>query len=106
MKHIYVRNLTHLKNLMTTGRYFRVINHKFRKDVEGLIRVVGHVQKNAVYSKIKDQPNHKYSLCNYEKGLRTDFEKASMYIFGETIKVREQPGSNEILYEFEVLCDD
>jgi len=106
MKRIYVRNLTHLKNLMTTGRYFRVINHKFRKDVEGLIRVVGHVQKNAVYSKIKDQPNHKYSLCNYEKGLRTDFEKASMYIFGETIKVREQPGSNEILYEFEVLCDD
>ncbi|MBQ6856316.1 MAG: hypothetical protein IJO13_04345 [Lachnospiraceae bacterium] len=106
MKRIYVRNLTHLKNLMTTGRYFRVLNHKFRKDVEGLIRVVGHVQKNAVYSKIKDQPNHKYSLCNYEKGLRTDFEKASMYIFGETIKVREQPGSNEILYEFEVLCDD
>ncbi|MBO5127940.1 MAG: hypothetical protein J6D10_10260 [Clostridia bacterium] len=106
MKRIYVRNLTHLKNLMTTGRYFRVINHKFRKDVEGLIRVVGHVQKNAVYSKIKDQPNHKYSLCNNEKGLRTDFEKASMYIFGETIKVREQPGSNEILYEFEVLCDD
>ena len=106
MKRIHVRNLTHLKNLMTTGRYFRVINHKFRKDVEGLIRVVGHVQKNAVYSKITEQPNHQYSLCNYEKGLRTDFEKASMYIFGETIKVREQPGSNEILYEFEVLCDD
>ena len=68
MKRIYVRNLAHLKSLMTTGRCFRVINHAFRKDVEGLIRVVGHVQKNAAYSKIKDQPNHKYSLCNYESG--------------------------------------
>lgn len=103
MKRIHVRNLAHLKSLMTTGRCFRVINHAFRKDVEGLIRIVGHVQKNAVYSKIKDQPNHKYSLCNYEKGLRTDFEKASMYIFGETIKVKENADSNAILYEFEVL---
>ena len=103
MKCIHVRNLAHLKSLMTTERCFRVINHAFRKDVEGLIRIVGHVQKNAVYSKIKDQPNHKYSLCNYEKGLRTDFEKASMYIFGETIKVKENADSNAILYEFEVL---
>jgi len=68
MKRIHVRNLAHLKSLMTTGRCFRVISHKFRKDVEGLIRVVGHVQKNEVYSKIKNQPNHKYSLCNYESG--------------------------------------
>lgn len=105
MNRIHVRNLAHLKSLMTTGRCFRVIKHAFRKDVEGLIRVVGHVQKNAVYSKIKDQPNHKYSLCNYEKGLRTDFEKASMYIFGETIKVKENANSDTILYEFEVLED-
>ena len=68
MKRIHVRNLAHLNSLMTTGRCFCVISHKFRKDVEGLIRVVWHVQKNAVYSKIKDQPNHKYSLCNYESG--------------------------------------
>lgn len=103
MNRITVKNLAHLKSLMTTGRCFRVIYHAFRKDVEGLIRVIGHVQKNAVYSKIKDQPNHRYSLCNYEKGLRTDFEKASMYIFGDTIKVKENADSDDILYEFEVL---
>jgi len=106
MTRIPVKNLAHLKSLMTTGRCFRVIYHAFRKDVEGLIREIGHVQKNAVYSKIKDQPNHKYSLCNYEKGLRTDFDKASMYIFGETVKVRDHAGSDEILYEFEVLSSD
>lgn len=47
----------------------------------GLTRVVTTVQTVGFYSKIKDQPDHPFSTCNYGKGFYTDFGKAGNYIF-------------------------
>ena len=72
----------------------------------GLTRVVTTVQANCFYSKIKDHPEHKYSIVNHGMGFRSDFQKAGMYKFnGSSITVMD-PGSAEpkVLYEMEVYA--
>lgn len=99
-----INNLEHLKLTLEKGATFRIVQHKKRPDTVGLVRVVDSVQSNTIYTKIQNQPEHKISLCNGGRGLRMDFEKASYYRFGVTVKVYENPGKDEsLLYEFEVL---
>lgn len=101
MARIKVKNLTHLKRLLQPGAQYRTLRHAIHPDYVGLIRVVSTVHGNAVYCKIKDQPDHKLSKCNYGKGVRTDFEKASRYRFGDTVMVTDALG--RFMYEFEVI---
>ena len=96
-----IKNLAELKRIIKPGTEVKALSHKFHPDIVGLTRVITEVQTNAFYSKVKNQPDHKYSDCNYGKGFRTDIEKASGYIFdGTTIKIldsRAKDGS--------VLCE-
>ena len=79
-------------------------SHSKHPALVGLVRVVTEVQTNAYYSVVKDQPTHQYSTCNYGKGFRSDFEKASNYLFeGTTIKVLDRRSSDgSVLYEMEL----
>lgn len=101
MKTTPVKNLAHLKRLLQKGATYRITAHNIHPKYVGLIREVKIVQTNAVYSKIKDQPDHPYSQSNYGKGVYTPFEKADQYIFGDTVSVLDKNGN--IIYEFEVL---
>ena len=98
-----IKNLSELKKLIKPGTEIKTLAHKYHPEAIGLIRVVTEVHVNFFYSKIKDQPEHEYSICNHGKGFRTDIEKASEYIFDEaTVKVldsRAKDGS--VLYEME-----
>ena len=69
----------------------------------GLTRVVTTVQTVCFYSKIKDQPNSRFSTDNGGKGFRTDFAKADAYIFdGTTVKVKDTRNKDRgVIYEFE-----
>lgn len=99
-----INNLAHLKRTLQNGATFRIVRHKKWPEIVGLVRVVDSVQSNAIYTKILNQPEHKISRCNGGRGLRMEFEKASNYQFGDTVKVYEEPGQDEsLLYEFEVL---
>ena len=55
------------------------------------------------YSKVKDQPNSRFSTDNGGKGFRTDFAKADAYIFdGTTVKVKDTRNKDRgVIYEFE-----
>lgn len=103
-----IKNLAGLKQLIKPGVEFMATSHKKHPEIVGLVRVVTEVQTNAFYSVIKDQPKHKYSDCNYGKGFRTDFEKASYYRFnGTTVQMldaRARDGS--VLCEFEVYAPE
>lgn len=102
---IPVKNLASFKRLITPGAEFVTTFHDYHPELVGLVRVVTEVQSNAFYSVIKGQPDHKYSTCNHGKGLRTDFEKASNYIFnGTTIKQLNMRQSDRgVLFEFEIF---
>ena len=99
-----IKNLAALKRAIKPGTELMATYHSKHPEIVGLVRVVTEVQTNAFYSVIKDQPDHKYSACNYGKGFRSDFEKAANYQFeGSAIKVldaRKEDGS--VLCEFEV----
>ncbi len=99
-----IKNLADLKRHIQVGTEFVSTFHQNHPDIVGLARVVTEVQSNAFYSKIKEQPEHKWSTCNYGKGFRTDFEKASDYRFnGSEIQVldrRKNDGS--VLYAIEI----
>ena len=99
-----IKNLADLKRHIQVGTEFVSTFHQNHPDSVGLTRIVTEVQTNAFYSKIKDQPEHKFSKCNYGKGFRTDFEKASCYRFnGSEIQVldrRKNDGS--VLYTIEI----
>ena len=83
-----IKNLAELKRCIRPGTELVATSHSKHPALVGLVRVVTEVQTNAYYSVVKDQPTHQYSTCNYGKGFRSDFEKASNYLFeGTTIKV-------------------
>ena len=101
-----IKNLAELKRLIKPGTEIRATYHAKHPEIVGLTRVVTTVQTNCFYSKIKDQPKHKYSTMNHGMGLRSDFEKAGMYRFsGSSITVMD-PGSAEpkVLYMMEVYA--
>ena len=83
-----IKDLAELKRCIRPGTELVATSHSKHPALVGLVRVVTEVQTNAYYSVVKDQPTHQYSTCNYGKGFRSDFEKASNYLFeGTTIKV-------------------
>lgn len=101
-----IENLAEFKRLIVPGTELMATSHANHPEMVGLVRVVTEVQSNAFYSVIKDQPEHRWSTCNYGKGFRTDFGKARDYIFdGTTVKMldtRKNDGS--ILCEYEVYA--
>ena len=99
-----IKNLAELKRCIRPGTELVATSHSKHPALVGLVRVVTEVQTNAYYSVVKDQPTHQYSTCNYGKGFRSDFEKASNYLFeGTTIKVLDRrSGDNNVLYEMEL----
>ena len=99
-----IKNLAELKRCIRPGTELVATSQSKHPALVGLVRVVTEVQTNAYYSVVKDQPSHQYSTCNYGKGFRSDFEKASNYLFeGTTIKVLDRRSSDgSVLYEMEL----
>ena len=96
------KNLAELKRYIKLGTEFKATRHKYHPDIVGLTRVVTKVQTNGFYSKIKDEPNHRFSDCNGGKGFFTEFGKAGGYIFdGTAVKVLDKSGENGVIYELE-----
>lgn len=98
---------THRADLMrhiSVGTEIVATAHAYHPDLIGLTRVVTKVQTDGFYSKIKGQPEHKWSTCNHGRGFFTPYSKASFYRFnGGTVQVlnsRLEDGS--VLYEMEV----
>ena len=89
---------------ITVGTEIIATAHAYHPDLIILTRVVTKVQTDGFYSKIKGQPEHKWSTCNRGKGFFTPYSKASFYRFnGGTVQVlnpRLKDGS--VLYEMEV----
>lgn len=99
-----VQNLSQLKKALQLGAEYRIIAHRIHPEYIGLVRVVNKVQTNCVYSKIKDQPDHKYSQYNGGLGIRMDFEKPAHYEFGDTVKFYCNPNDKTTPdFEFEIL---
>lgn len=103
-----IRSLADLRRAITPGTEIKATYHAYHPELVGLTRTVTEVRSNCFYSKIKDQPNHKLSVCNNCKGFRSDFEKASCYEFdGSTIRVlnsRKNDGS--VLFEMELYSPE
>ena len=102
-KPVAVKNLAELKRFIQPGVEFKTLSQKNHPDLVGLTRVVTTVQTVCFYSKIKDQPNSRFSTDNGGKGFRTDFAKADAYIFdGTTVKVKDLRNKDRgVIYEFE-----
>ena len=103
-KPLRISNLADLKRHIKTGTELVATSHQYHPDIVGLTRVVTKVQTNGFYSKIKDQPEHKWSACNHGKGFWSPYAKAGAYHFtGTSIQVfntRKNDGS--VLYEMEL----
>lgn len=103
-KRLQIRNLADLKRHIKPGTELVATSHQFHPDIVGLTRVVTKVQTNGFYSKIKDQPDHKWSTCNHGAGFWSPYNKAGAYRFtGTAIQVfdtRKNDGS--VLYEMEL----
>ena len=97
------KSLAELKRFIRPGVEFKTVSHANHADMVGLTRVVTTVQTVGFYSKIKDQPNSRFSTDNGGKGFRTDFAKADAYIFdGTTVKVKDTRNKDRgVIYEFE-----
>ena len=72
-KPVAIKNLAELKRFIQPGVEFKTLYHANHADMVGLTRVVTTVQTTGFYSKIKNQPEHPFSTCNYGKGFYTDF---------------------------------
>ena len=103
-KPLRIKNLADLKRHIKLGTELVATEHRYHPDIVGLTRVVTKVQTNGFYSKIKDQPDHKWSTCNHGVGFWSPFNKAGAYRFeGSKIQVlnlRKNDGS--VLYEMEL----
>ena len=87
---VAIKNLASLKRFVRPGVEFKTLRQEKHPDLVGLTRVVTTVQTTGFYSKIKDQPEHPFSVCNHGKGFYTDFGKAGEYIFdGMTVKMKD-----------------
>ena len=102
-KPVAIKNLSELKRFIQPSVEFKTLSQKNHPDLVGLTRVVTTVQTVCFYSKIKDQPNSRFSTDNGGKGFRTDFAKADAYIFdGTTVKVKDTRNKDRgVIYEFE-----
>ena len=102
-KPVAIKNLAGLKRFIQPGVEFKTLIQKNHPDLVGLTRVVTTVQTVCFYSKVKDQPNSRFSTDNGGKVFRTDFAKADAYIFdGTTVKVKDTRNKDRgVIYEFE-----
>ena len=99
-----VQNLSQLKKALQIGAEYRMIAHRIHPEYIGFVRVVNKVQTNCVYSKIKDQPEHKYSQYKGGLGIRMDFLKTSHNEIGDTVKVYCKSNDKTTQdFEFEIL---
>lgn len=98
------KSLAELKRFIRPGVEFKTVSHANHADMVGLTRVVTTVQTVGFYSKIKDQPDHKWSTCNQGLGFWSPFNKAGAYHFTEStvqvLNTRKNDGS--VLYEMEL----
>ena len=76
-----ISSLAELKRYIQPGMELVVSYHSKHPGLVGLRRVITKVQTNAYFTKVKDQPEHKYSDCNDGRGFRSDIYKASCYRF-------------------------
>lgn len=88
-KPVAIKNLSELKRFIQPGVEFKTLSQKNHPDLVGLTRVVTTVQTVCFYSKIKDQPNSRFSTDNGGKGFRTDFAKADAYAIANQLLRRE-----------------
>ena len=99
-----IKNLADLKRHIKLGTELVATAHQYHPDIVGLTRVVTKVQTNGFYSKIKDQPDHKWSTCNHGMGFWSPFNKANAYHFTDStvqvLNTRKNDGS--VLYEMEL----
>lgn len=101
---LHIKNLADLKRHIKLGTELVATAHQYHPDIVGLTRVVTKVQTNGFYSKIKDQPDHKWSTCNQGMGFWSPFNKAGAYHFTDStvqvLNTRKNDGS--VLYEMEL----
>lgn len=91
-KPLQIKNLADLKRHIRLGTELVATAHQYHPDIVGLTRVVTKVQTNGFYSKIKDQPDHKWSTCNHGAGFWSPYNKAGAYRFtGTAIQVALEP---------------
>lgn len=101
------KNLAELKRHIKVGTEFKATSHKYHPNIVGLTRVVTKVQTNGFYSKIKDEPDHRFSDCNGGKGFFTELGKAGEYIFdGTAVKVLDKRGENGVIYAKDIFAQD
>lgn len=79
------KNLAELKRHIKVGTEFKATSHKYHPNIVGLTRVVTKVQTNGFYSKIKDEPDHRFSDCNGGKGFFTELGKAGEYMISQNL---------------------
>ena len=103
-KPLQIKNLTDLKRHIKLGTEIVATSHQYHPDIVGLTRVVTKVQTHGFYSKIKDQPDHKWSTCNHGSGFWSPYSKASAYRFdGSKIQVLNPRKNNgSVLYKMEL----
>lgn len=103
-KPLQIKNLADLKRHIKLRTELVPMKHRYHPDIVGLPRVVTKVQTNGFYSKIKDQPDHKWSTCNHGVGFWTPYNKAGAYRFDDSkiqvLNSRKNDGS--VLYEMEL----
>lgn len=96
-KPLRIKNLADLKRHIRLGTELVATAHQYHPDIVGLTRVVTKVQTNGFYSKIKDQPDHKWSTCNHGLGFWSPFNKAGAYRFTDStvqvLNTRKNDGS-------------
>ena len=104
LRPLHIKNLADLKRHIRLGTELVATAHQYHPDIVGLTRVVTKVQTNGFYSKIKDQPDHKWSTCNHGLGFWSPFNKAGAYHFTDStvqvLNTRKNDGS--VLYEMEL----
>ncbi len=78
--------------------------HQYHPDIVGLTRVVTKVQTNGFYSKIKDQPDHKWSTCNQGLGFGHPSTRQEPIISRILPSKCSTQGKNDgsVLYEMEL----
>ena len=59
------KNLADMKRHIAVGTELVATFHSKHPDLVGLTRVVTEVLTNGFYSKIKGQPDHRWSTCSY-----------------------------------------
>ena len=103
-KPLQIKNLADLKRHIKLGTELVATSHQYHPDIVELTRVVTKVQTNGFYSKIKNQPDHKWSTCNHGVGFWSPYNKAGAYRFeGSRIQVlNTRMNDGSVLYEMEL----